>query len=124
MEKEETNGKMNERDACQTGDPSRKDKGKLRKCKAASMLLAPSNWPKVMVSRDDRICERAELLTEVSPSSSGQRANGREGEQEEEEENEEGDRRVEHLCCNEKGRDRCSAFKIIENVRFSYHFFT
>ncbi|XP_054004785.1 uncharacterized protein LOC128890371 [Hylaeus anthracinus] len=119
---------MKERDINRSIDPSQKHKGRSKKYKSPTRLFDLNCWPKVMISRDNRICKKTDessgttsLSFSESHSSKAQaeeeeedddfeeeKDDEDEDEYEEEEEEEVGKDEevscdVQHLCCEEYG---------------------
>lgn len=51
---------MKEQDNCHSNESSKRNKGKSKKFNSSPKLYIQTYWPKVMISRDDRICKRNE----------------------------------------------------------------
>ncbi|XP_015437000.1 PREDICTED: uncharacterized protein LOC107192299 [Dufourea novaeangliae] len=94
---------MKEHDGSQPDDPPAKYKGRPKKRETIPGLFAASCWPRVMISRDNKIGRKMERPADIATFTFYEGSSGGERAQDEDDGGEEGDRVVEHLYCEENG---------------------
>ncbi|XP_076632320.1 uncharacterized protein LOC143347205 [Colletes latitarsis] len=88
---------MKERDGCQSIDSSKKHKGRSKKYKSPPRSFDPNCWPKVIISRDNRICK----IADESSGTSSTFLEAQSSKLQAKTEKEEAGCDVQHLCCEE-----------------------